>query len=106
MPAMITRHDVKVIQRLASQGISQLEISRRTGISRDTIRTVINGRHPLSHISESNEDSHLRHVNRPVERCPGCGRLIEMPCRACQAKAYRDVGTAPNLDAAPPEGVQ
>ncbi len=25
----------------------------------------------------------------PVERCPGCGRLIQMPCRACLVPAIR-----------------
>ena len=25
----------------------------------------------------------------PIERCAGCGRMIEMPCLACQAEAAR-----------------
>lgn len=107
---MLTRQDVHDIQQLARRGVSQRKISERTGIARESIRKVLSGRHRLTRPNGSNEDNHLRHVNRPVERCPGCGRLIEMPCRACQAKAYRDAGRAdehaPNLDAAQPEGVQ
>ena len=27
--------------------------------------------------------------DKPVESCPGCGRMIQMPCRACVAEGHR-----------------
>lgn len=107
---MLTRQEVIEVQQLASRGLSVNKISRQTGIAYDTISRIVNGKHRFTRSNGSNEDNHLRYATNPIERCPGCGRMIEMPCRACQAIAYRDAGRAdehtPNLDAAQPEGVQ
>jgi len=37
----------------------------------------------------------------PIERCPGCGRMIEMPCLACQAEGHRLAGPARKFPATP-----
>mgnify|MGYP003131098992 CR=1 FL=1 len=59
------------IRKLSGYGLSQREISRRIGVSRDTVRRVVIG----------------EQVNRQSKRCPECGALVFMPCRACKVRS-------------------
>jgi len=74
----------EVLSALAG-GVSQREAARRTGVARDTVRKLARGEHPLQLSATRADGSTLT----PTEKCPGCGRRIEMPCRACRAESYR-----------------
>lgn len=74
---------VAKIFRLAERGVSLRKIAAMTGFARDTVRRVLRG--------ERREKEDLLKVraprlNRPAQRCSSCGRLVHMPCLACQVE--------------------
>ncbi len=82
---MLPLHQVQEVQRLLDQGeISRREIARRLGLARGTVQAIALGRRGLF---GRQEDAEQRPA--PPERCPGCGKLVQMPCVYCRAVAYR-----------------
>ena len=78
-PTMVAR-----IEGLLEEGVSQREVHRRTGVSRGTIGKIARGERPdYEAVRQQRETEELTLFNGPVERCPGCGAMVEMPCRAC-----------------------
>ena len=79
---MISDSLVSQIEALYRQGNSQRSISRQTGVSRDTVRKVVNG-------SFAAEAANQLHAPTPVayprvpQRCRHCGAMVFLPCRAC-----------------------
>ena len=76
---MISEQIVNKIEVLFQAGKSQRAISRETGVSRDTIRRIVSG--------EREQVAPLRKKAPPyvrsARRCPDCGAMVFMPCRAC-----------------------
>jgi len=87
---MIAAEVVEQVRQLLREGaMSQRKIARRVGVSRGTVGAIPRGRTvgrrpnvPPSH------DYGFPH-NGPVERCPGCGAMVHMPCLACRVRAIR-----------------
>jgi len=85
---MLTSKQKAEIKRLLAEKASFREIATLTGASRGAVaafarRKQRRGRKPAPRRTELEELG-------PFERCPGCGRRVSMPCRACQADAIRD----------------
>ena len=80
---MLTREKVERVRELLATEMSQREISRITGVSRDAVRRIFKGRwqempspQPMPHSTQ------LR--GRRIGRCPECGARVLMPCIACR----------------------
>ena len=77
---------VEEVKRLIDDGhLSQRQIAQAVGVSRGTVNAIARGRRGVYGRIEDQ-------VQRPtsiVERCPGCGAVVTMPCILCQARAYR-----------------
>ncbi len=73
---------------LASGRISQRGIARRLGISRGTVSAVAQGQRRERTVGPQGtcEDPEAR---GPLERCPGCGARVFMPCLACRIRAIQ-----------------
>lgn len=88
---MIAPTKIKEVQILIAQGeFSQRKIARMTGVSRATIGAIAAGKRP-----DYEERQRLRQLEAaeepagPVERCPGCGGLVHMPCRLCRVRRIK-----------------
>ena len=85
---MLPSHTIKDVRRmLAKQHYSYREIAVLAGVSRSTV----------AHIAKNNQDptsagrTYGDLDSRKLERCKGCGGLVEMPCLLCQARRYREI---------------
>jgi transposase len=69
------------VKSLAGEGVSKREIARRTGLSRNTVRKVLRGEHPMrmkSVARDSKLDPYKAHVRERYERYGlSAVRLIE-----------------------------
>jgi DNA-binding XRE family transcriptional regulator len=89
---MLRREQVELVKRLLAAEISQREISRRTGISRDTIRRIEKGQwHEPPQVP--NALSQLLGAKRKMGRCPECGALVLLPCLACHVRQHGSHGS-------------
>lgn len=77
------------IKRLAGEGLSQRAINRATGVSRETIRRILSGAHAENPLRDTLYDIDNPIFTGPVERCPGCGAKVYMPCLACQVRKQK-----------------
>jgi hypothetical protein len=80
---MLQNTQVETVKRLLAGGMSQREVSRLTGISRDTIRRIFKGqwheRCPSFFVATDT-------LPRNLGRCPECGARVLLPCLACQLR--------------------
>ena len=86
------------ILRLYAIHHSQRLVSRLTGVGRPSVATVVH-RGCVRHSPENRvtQDSQYGHsVMENVERCPGCGAMVEMPCKAC-ATVHNEPGVSCEL---------
>lgn len=95
----------EVEQLLASGGISQRAIARRTGVSRGTVAAIAAGtrrKKPLRAFVGPPFD-----LAAPLKRCPQCGGRVHLPCWACaveairQTRSYRPFAERPTAAGAP-----
>ena len=87
----------KKIVRLTRSGMSEAEICRQTGASHNAVRRMmkIARRRPsiVQHLA--------RIIQTPVTeqsvfgRCPTCGALCALPCKACLTKQYNQLCDQP-----------
>jgi hypothetical protein len=77
---LISRARIEDVKRLLSQGLTQREISSRTGISRGTIGAVANGQRPDYEELGDRDDGQ----KGSPQRCAKCGVLVFAPCLACR----------------------
>jgi len=86
---MIPQSRVDRVRRLLATGRhSQREIARLTGVSRGTVGAIASGRRPDYPQQKPNSDD-WPDVWGPLERCPGCGSRVYMPCRICAARSFQ-----------------
>lgn len=73
---------------LLAAGLTQLQISRRTGLSRRTIgRIAAQGRRQLT-AADIHDDRPAGFEAECLNRCRGCGaRIYLWPCLQCEARA-------------------
>ena len=88
---MIDPSVIRRIQHMLAAGHTQRAVHRTLSVSRGTISNVAAGRRSPTPLSRavSLQDQDIE--SGPTERCPGCGRLIEMPCKACRDEARNDL---------------
>jgi transcriptional regulator with XRE-family HTH domain len=85
--AMIASGTVAEIRRWLAQGnLSQRKIAQRTGVSRGTVATIAAGKRPDYEALRQHKLDEFAEPTGPPQRCPGCGRLVIMPCLACRAE--------------------
>jgi len=84
---MIAPPIVQEIKRLLAGGkLSQRKIARLAGVSRGTVGAIAAGKRPDRAPLRRNGEGELLGPAGPLERCPGCGAMVFMPCRACRAR--------------------
>jgi len=91
---MLKRAMVRQVERLLARGLSQRRVARVLGISRTTVQTIAQGRHPTQ---QGKGQSNGAIENEPADcglegelgRCPGCGRRVFLPCLACQVESAK-----------------
>jgi hypothetical protein len=80
---------VEWIRRLLVERKSQREIQRITRVDRRTISKIAKGEYPdYEALRRAKEQEELLRLG-PLERCPGCGGKVSMPCRACLTRARK-----------------
>lgn len=83
---------VEEVKRQVELDISYRKIAKSTGVSRATIGNIVNSKGcyaPGGSYNRMVEPDGLGDRKAfpidpsKVARCPGCGAMVEMPCRAC-----------------------
>jgi len=90
---MIAPHIVEQVRQLLAEGeLGQRTIARLTGVSRGTVHAIATGRRPDydRRRKPRDDEAGLLEPTGPLERCPGCGGMVEMPCRLCRARSAAD----------------
>lgn len=91
---MIARSLFDAVVRLLPSGGSQRGIARQTGVSRGTVGVIAKGRHWYQTEAGRNAANGQPELSSPfsgpVERCPGCGGKVAMPCVRCRVDAAPD----------------
>jgi transcriptional regulator with XRE-family HTH domain len=101
---MIAAERIADVRRLlATGGLSQREIARRTGVSRGTVGAVAAGKR-----TDRTEPRHAGHPELkvpagPPRRCGGCGGMVAMPCLLCRARVARAAARREQRTTASPE---
>jgi len=75
---------IRDVERLLEEGgASYRAIARLTGVSRGTVAMVARGRRRADDALDVPSDAKPL---GPPRRCPGCGGMVEMPCKLCQTR--------------------
>jgi len=81
---------------LHNEGLSQRSVARQTGVSRGTVHAIAQGKRPERPLRRPAPED-LPRPEGPLQRCPGCGGMVYMPCLLCLARGRRDYrGPAPD----------
>jgi hypothetical protein len=86
---MLALGKVKEVERLLAMGtLSYRRIAAAIGVSRATVSAIARGTRPNY---EERVCSRLRKPEPlgPIERCPGCGGRVYMPCRLCRVRKLK-----------------
>lgn len=75
-----------VRRRLASGRQSMRAIARATGVSRGTVANIARGRRRRQ--GGQAEDGSVLEPEGRLGRCPECGALTPIPCRACRVRRW------------------
>ena len=87
----------KKIVRLTRSGMSEAEICRQTGASRNAVRRMMK----IARRRPSLAKRLAKIIQSPVTeqsvfgRCPTCGALCALPCKACLTKQYNQLCESP-----------
>jgi len=82
MPRLLPPALIRDIQLMLDARFTRRDIASRLDVSRGVVDQVARGDRKPSLLASTDED-------RPVlsvRRCPDCGNVVEMPCRACQVR--------------------
>lgn len=108
---MIAPEAVEEVRRLLAEGkLSQRAIARITRVSRGTVGAIATGKRPDRQNSpRARTTEELSPPAGPLQRCPGCGGMVYMPCRACQIRtwaAHASMSVGPPWPGEPDEPLQ
>lgn len=82
---MLPLSKVLEIKRLLDSGeFSRRAVAKKVGVSRGTVNAIASGDRGVYGREQTSADE----PDEP-QRCPECGDLVQLPCVACQARAYR-----------------
>lgn len=94
---MISKEQEDLILKFNKLCLSRKAIAHILEISRATVSRVLRGHRVLYPVTpqERGDTSWapfapdiIPETERPVERCPDCGHLVQMPCVYCSAQRY------------------
>ena len=78
---------VDTVRRLlAERKWSMRKIARMAGVSRGTVGAIAHNKR-RDRPRPTDEEDLLAQPSGPLRRCPGCGGLVQMPCRLCRVRA-------------------
>ena len=81
---------VDTIRRMLAAGKwSMRKVARMTGVSRGTVRVIANGKRRDRPRRLGEDGDPTLQPSGPLRRCPGCGGLVQMPCRLCRVRVWR-----------------
>jgi hypothetical protein len=82
---MLAPYLIAEVRRLLAEGkLSRRRIARSVGVSRGAVQDIALRKRPGYDLpAESAED--IEPAAPPV-RCPGCGGMVYLPCRLCEAR--------------------
>ncbi len=85
---MIAPEIVEEVRRLLAQSQhGQRRIARMLGISRGTVGAIATGKRPDHEARRRKREAEgLPQPAGPPRRCPGCGGMVYLPCRACAVR--------------------
>ena len=88
MPSCALPQKKERVRMLLAAGVSRLQISRRTGLSRRTVsRIAAQGRRKLT-AADIHDDRPAGFDPECLNRCRGCGsRIYLWPCMQCEIRA-------------------
>ncbi|MDY0165893.1 MAG: hypothetical protein RBS80_05070 [Thermoguttaceae bacterium] len=87
---MLTPEMVEQIRKLLATGrMSRRGVARRLRVSRGTVDAIARGRRPDYAANRRQLPAGVDSPAGPLERCPGCGGMVRMPCLACRVRALR-----------------
>jgi transcriptional regulator with XRE-family HTH domain len=91
---MIPPIKVKQVQELLALGKTYRAIERITGVSRNTIGGIKNGKHREESLRAINGNglSYLPLRELPKAECPTCHKIGYHPCVECRAKECDSIG--------------
>lgn len=91
---MIPRIVEKQVIRMTRQGMTEAEIVRQTGLSRNAVRRMMKlGRKSPKTISQKLA-SIIRYEVTPTTpkgRCPVCNCIVTLPCKCCLTRIYNSL---------------
>ena len=82
---MLSPDLIEEVHRLLSDGHSRRQVSRLTGISRNTINRIADGRR--ADRGETVESDYSSIPRTKPKRCRTCGGLVYPPCKLCRVRA-------------------
>ncbi len=101
---MIAPSVVQEVRRLLAEGgFSHRKIAKITGISRGTVGAILSGRRRDHESSRPLEGDEFPQATGPLQRCPGCGAVVYMPCRLCRTRALKERSSKPRARVMQPE---
>jgi transcriptional regulator with XRE-family HTH domain len=82
---------VEQVQRLLDENVlSQRKIARSLGVSRGTVAVIAAGKRPdYDALRRARQSRTSLPPAGPLERCPGCGGMVFMPCLLCRIEALK-----------------
>lgn len=86
---MLSAYEVELIQELARERHSQRTIARITGVSRESVRSVLSGKRPDYDAIRREREQAKVVFSTTIARCPECGVKVYMPCLACRVRAWK-----------------
>lgn len=106
---MLQSEQVKWVEQLLAQGHSQRQVSRITGIARNTVARIASGHRPdFEAIRQMKKEERRTRRGKP-QRCPGCGHRVYLPCLICRNRRLellrQITGTEIHEDLHPPIGL-
>ena len=83
----LTLQMVEEAERLLHEGrLSQRKIAKLIGISRSSVHNLARGKRPRLGPKPSDD---VPYFSGPLERCPGCGGRVYMPCLLCRVRQIK-----------------
>ncbi len=101
---MLDPEKVEAVRRLLADGqMSHRQIAETVGMCRGSVSAIASGRRPdyetRRRADALRSDAEEVLGSGAVERCPDCGALAAMPCRACHLLATETIRPTPAEDA-------
>jgi hypothetical protein len=85
---MLSAYEIELVTKLALEKHSQRSISRITGVSRESVRSILGGKRPDYDAIRREKEREKVVFTETIARCPTCGARVYVPCLACRIRAW------------------